>query len=193
MTQPSQPTPLPDWQGIIDRFYPAGTRLRDIFMTHSRSVADLALELAKVNNLPLDPDLIEAAAMLHDIGIFLTHAPSIACTGSEPYIRHGILGAALLREAGAGEMMARVAELHTGSGLTSAEITQQKLPLPARDYLPSSLLEKLICYADKFYSKSGDMKRKNFDRVRGALAAKNSSAAERFDSLAGIFGRPANT
>ena len=187
MTQPSQPTPLPDWQGIIDRFYPAGTRLRDIFMTHSRSVADLALELAKVNNLPLDP------AMLHDIGIFLTHAPSIACTGSEPYIRHGILGAALLREAGAGEMMARVAELHTGSGLTSAEITQQKLPLPARDYLPSSLLEKLICYADKFYSKSGDMKRKNFDRVRGALAAKSSSAAERFDSLAGIFGRPANT
>ena len=89
--------------------------------------------------------------------------------------------------------MARVAELHTGSGLTSAEITQQKLPLPARDYLPSSLLEKLICYADKFYSKSGDMKRKNFDRVRGALAAKSSSAAERFDSLAGIFGRPANT
>ena len=66
-------------------------------------------------------------------------------------------GAALLRETGAGEMMARVAELHTGSGLTSAEITQQKLPLPARDYLPSSLLEKLICYADKFYSKSGDM------------------------------------
>ncbi len=110
------------------------------------------------------------------------------------HIRHGILGAALLREAGAGEMMARVAEaLHTGSGLTSAEITQQKLPLPARDYLPSSLLEKLICYADKFYSKSGDMKRKNFDRVRGALAAKSSSAAERFDSLAGIFGRPANT
>ena len=106
--------------------------------------------------------------MLHDIGIFLTHAPSIACTGSEPYPPRNP-GAALLREAGAGEMMARVAELHTGSGLTSAEITQQKLPLPARDYLPSSLLEKLICYADKFYSKSGDMKRKNFDRCAAPL------------------------
>lgn len=193
MTQPSHPAPLPDWQGIIDRFYPAGTRLRDIFMAHSRSVAELALELARANDLPLDPARIEAAAMLHDIGIFLTHAPSIACTGSEPYIRHGILGAALLREAGAGEEMARVAELHTGSGLTAAEITAQKLPLPARDYLPESLLEQLICYADKFYSKSGDMKRKNFDRVRGALAAKSAAAAERFDILAGIFGRPAHT
>ncbi len=55
MTQPSQPTPLPDRQGIIDCFYPAGTRLRDIFMTHSRSVADPLLNSPKSTICPSTP------------------------------------------------------------------------------------------------------------------------------------------
>ena len=86
--------PVHAWQEIIDRYYPAGTRLRDILLSHSRSVAVLALEIATRHNLPLEPSVIESAAMLHDIGIFLTYAPSIECRGTEPYIRHGILGAA---------------------------------------------------------------------------------------------------
>lgn len=179
---------IPDFRAIIDRYYPAGTRLRDIFMAHSRSVTQLALDIAARNALPLDPDEVEAAAMLHDIGIFATDAPSIACTGEEPYIRHGIIGAALLRSLGVDERYARVAERHTGSGLTAAEIEQQNLPLPRRDLLPETQLERLICYADKFYSKSGDMKRKKADRVRASLAAKSAGAAARFDSLADEFG-----
>lgn len=179
---------IPDFRTIIDRYYPAGTRLRDIFMAHSRSVAQLALNIAARNALPLDHDEIEAAAMLHDIGIFATNAPSIACTGDEPYIRHGIKGAELLRSLGVDERYAKVAERHTGSGLTAEEIEQQNLPLPHRDFLPETLLERLICYADKFYSKSGDMKLKRIDRVRASLAAKSIAAAERFDRLADEFG-----
>ncbi len=180
-------TPLPDWQSIIDRFYPAGSPLRDIYMKHCRSVADLALDIAARCRLPLDPKEIEAAAMLHDIGIFLTNAPSIECHGSAPYIRHGILGAELLRWLEAGENMARVAELHTGSGLTAAEIVAQDLPLPVRDFLPETLLEKLICYADKFYSKSGSMTRKDPARIRASLASKSEAAALRFDRLSELF------
>lgn len=179
---------IPDFRTIIDRYYPAGTRLRDIFMAHSRSVAQLALDIAGRNALPLDPDEIEAAAMLHDIGIFATNAPSIACTGDQPYIRHGIIGAELMRSLGVDERFARVAERHTGSGLTTYEIEQQNLPLPHRDFLPETLLERLICYADKFYSKSGDMKLKRTDRVRASLAAKSTEAAKRFDRLADEFG-----
>lgn len=178
---------IPDWQNIIDRYYPAGSPLRDIYMKHCRSVADLALEIAARCRLPLDPNEIEAAAMLHDIGIFMTDAPSIECHGREPYIRHGILGAELLRSIDAGEMYARVAELHTGSGLTAREICEQDLPLPRKDYLPETLLEKLICYADKFYSKSGSMKKKDPERVRASLAAKSQAAAQRFDSLRNLF------
>ena len=50
--------------------------------------------------------------------------------------------------------IARVCERHTGTGLTSATIKALQLPLPPADYCPETIEEQLICYADKFYSKS---------------------------------------
>ena len=167
-----------DYQKIIDKYYPVGTLRRDIFMKHSRQVADLALELARRNNLDLDPEKIEAAAMLHDIGIFMTDAPTIGCEGKERYISHGPLGAALLRSEGVDEDIARVAERHTGTGIS------------AQDYIPRTLLEKLVCYADKFYSKSGAMERKSFQRARASVARYGGDSLERFDAMASMFGRP---
>ena len=32
-----------DYNKIIDKYYPEGSRLRDIYLRHCRSVADLAL------------------------------------------------------------------------------------------------------------------------------------------------------
>lgn len=172
---------------IIDKYYPAGTPLRDIYMRHCESVAALALEIVDLKHLPLPYDLVVSAAMLHDIGIFLTYAPSIHCTGTQPYICHGVLGAELLRQSGVEEPLARVAELHTGAGLSAAEIVAQNLPLPHRDFIPESLLERLICYADKFYSKSGDMKRKSVDKVRGQMARFGTDSLMRFDALHSEF------
>lgn len=176
------------YNGLIDKYYPAGTPLRDIYLRHCRSVADLALDIAKKKRLNLDPELIEAAVMTHDIGIFRCNAPSIECHGDEPYIRHGIIGAELLRREGAPEEWARVAERHTGSGLTAEEITAQHLPLPAADFLPETELERLICYADKFFSKSGDMKMKSLDRVRASMARFGQASLDRFDALQREFG-----
>ena len=98
-----------DYQKIIDKYYPAGSPLRDIYMRHCRQVADLALEIARRKNLEIAPVDIEAAAMLHDIGVFLTDADGIHCHGAEPYIMHGILGAQLLRREGVPEHIAAVA------------------------------------------------------------------------------------
>ncbi len=96
----------------------------------------------------------------------------------------------MLRAAGVPEEIARVAETHTGSGLTPEDITLQSLPLPAgRDYMPRTQLERLICYADKFYSKSGTMQRKPFDVVRRSMAAHGDAALARFDQFASEFGR----
>ena len=64
-----------------------------------------------------------------------------------------------------------------------------RLPLPHEDFLPLTREERLICYADKFYSKSGDMKRKPFDRVRASIARFGSASLERFDAMAAIFGK----
>lgn len=178
-----------DYQRIIDKYYPAGSPLRDIYMRHCRSVANLALDIARRNGLDLSPADIEAAAMLHDIGIVRTDAPGIHCHGSEPYLAHGRIGADLLRAEGAPEEYARVAERHTGAGLTPEDVARMSPMLPPdRSYMPQTLLERLVCYADKFYSKSGDMKIKPLERVRASLAKFGEGASERFERLHQEFG-----
>ena len=173
-----------DWNSVIDHYYPSGRRVRDILLNHSRKVADYALEIAHSHSLPLSDEEIETAAMLHDIGIIATDAPDIDCRGTEPYLAHGIVGAEMLRKLGVEEKYAFVAERHTGSGLTNEEIDAEGLPLPKdRSYMPQTLLEKLICYADCFYSKGGDMNRKPIERVRRSMARFGEGVARRFEEL----------
>lgn len=173
---------------VYDKYYPQGSPARDILERHSRSVAGLAVEINRLRSLGLDESLVEEAAMLHDIGIFMTDASGICCYGSEPYIRHGILGADLLRREGFAEELARVAERHTGAGIDSDDIDHLGLPLPSdRVLMPETLLEKLVCYADKFYSKSGDMERKSLERVRASMRRHSPSTLERFELLHSFF------
>ena len=178
----------PDWHTIIDKHYPAGRRVRGILLSHSRSVADEALAIARRLNLPLTDEEIECAAMLHDIGIIATDAPGIDCHGDKPYLCHGAVGADMLRADGVDEKYARVAERHTGSGLTADEIAAAGLPLPGgRAYMPETLLEKLICYADCFFSKGGDGSRKSLERVEASMAKFGSGVLRRFLELRGMF------
>ena len=63
---------------IINKYYPEENELRHILLTHSRSVADKSLWIADRHpELSLDRDFLYEAAMLHDIGIFLTDADGI--------------------------------------------------------------------------------------------------------------------
>lgn len=177
-----------DYRKFIDSIYPAGRKVSGILLVHSRAVADEALSIARRLNLELDEADIEAAAMLHDVGIIRTNAPGIGCYGSAPYLCHGPLGADMLRRAGAPEKYALVAERHTGAGLTQKEIDARKLPMPAgRSYMPESLLEKLVCYADCFYSKSGTMQRKPFERVEASMAKFGDDVLLRFRELHRLF------
>lgn len=177
------------YQELYDKYYPENSRVSDILQRHSESVAELAVSINDALELGLDDKQVYEAAMLHDIGIFLTDAPGIDCHGTEPYLRHGILGADLLRKEGFPEWVARVAERHTGAGITHKDIEDMNLPLPLdRVLMPETLLERLICYADKFYSKSGDMKRKSLERVRASMARHSQSTAERFEKLHDVFG-----
>lgn len=181
-------TLMTDYMTIIDKYYPEGSSLRDIYLRHCRQVADKALSIARQlrsgdPTIPSD-EQIETAAMLHDIGIFLCDAPSIECRGTEHYIRHGMLGADLLRREGVDEIYTRVAERHTGSGLTREEIIADDLPLPLdRCFTPETTLEQLICYADKFYSKSGDMAEKSLPKVMVSMARFGPESFGRFNAL----------
>lgn len=145
---------------LIDKYYHDQEALRHILVTHSKSVAEMAVAVArKHTELGADEEFLYEAAMLHDIGIFMTDAPGIQCFGTEPYIKHGLLGGELLRREGL-PRHARVAERHTGTGLTRETIERQQLPLPPGDYTPKTIEEQIICYADKFFSKS------HLERVR---------------------------
>ena len=177
---------------IIEHFYPTDTPFRRLLIKHSEQVRDKALQIldgAKELPQPLDRNVVFVGAMLHDIGIGECHAPSILCNGSKPYIAHGIIGAEMLRGLDASlEPYARICERHTGAGLSAEDIRRQNLPLPERDFLPETLEEKLICLADKFFSKSGDMKEKPFTAVRQSMMKFGDDTIRRFDELCRLFG-----
>lgn len=171
---------------IINKYYTPGRQL-DILLTHSRSVADKALQIAGNHpELHLDEAFIEEAAMLHDIGIFLTNAHGIDCIGTEPYICHGYLGADLLREEGF-PRHAFVCERHTGAGISAMDIERSELPLPQRDMLPVTLEEQVICFADKFFSKTHPDREKSVEAARKTIAKFGAEGLKRFDNWCELF------
>jgi uncharacterized protein len=176
-----------DYQSIIDEYYPSENELRRILMVHSRQVADRCLLIAsKHPELRLDKEFLEEAAMLHDIGIYRTNAPGIQCFGTEPYIRHGLIGGQILREKG-WERHARVCERHTGTGLTAWDIEQQQLPLPHEDFMPEVLEEQVVCYADKFYSKTRPGSERSVVEAMRALEKFGWDGIRRFQKWVDMF------
>lgn len=178
-----------DYTDLLDRYYPLDRPIRDILIRHSRSVYEKALEIKRKLGLALPEDDIVTAGMLHDIGVIKTNAPGIDCYGSSPYLMHGLEGARMILEAGIDPIFADVAKKHTGAGITNDDIVKYSLPLPPGEYMPESLLERLICYADKFFSKSGDMKEKSLERVRQSMLKHSPETAERFELLHKEFSR----
>lgn len=180
------------WEEVFHHFYPQETPLRALLLRHSEQVRDKALALLAAPQCPpfaIGRDTVVNGAMLHDIGISQCHAPSILCTGNRSYIEHGVIGGAMLRSYDTAlEPYARICERHTGAGLTAEDIIAGGLPLPRRDFLPESDAEKLICLADKFFSKSGDMQEKPIERVIDGIRRFGVPALQRFTALCRMFG-----
>ena len=178
---------MTDWKKIIDKYYSGDGDLRTILIIHSQSVARKALQIVSLHpELNLDREFIEEAAMLHDIGIIKTDAPGIKCFGTEPYICHGILGAEMLRQEGL-PRHARVCERHTGAGLSFNEIVSQNLPLPHQDFLPETLEEQVICYADKFFSKTHLDREKSIEKAEKSIAKFGEEGLARFKQWEKMF------
>ncbi len=176
-----------DYQSIIDKYYPEDNALRRLFLRHSRDVADRALAICDRHpELSLDRRFVEEGAMLHDLGIFKTDAPGIHCCGTDPYILHGYDGGLLLRAEGL-PRHARVCERHTGAGITLRQIEEQHLPLPHQDFLPETLEEQVICYADKFYSKSHPERVKTIEEAERSVAKHGADGLERFREWERMF------
>ena len=174
---------------IIKKYYRPGSKAYQILVSHSALVARKALAIAKrVPELNPDVVFIKEAAMLHDIGIFLTHAPLIDCHGSQPYLSHGVLGSALLKKEGF-MRHALVCERHTGVGITKKEIILKKLPLPRHDLVPQTVEEQIIAFADKFYSKDahGKVREESTAEIKKELLQFGKEKVKKFEMWCLLF------
>jgi uncharacterized protein len=77
-----------------------------------------------------------------------------------------------------------------GVGITSDDIARNRLPLPGRDMVPVTLEEKIICYADKFFSKKPESlhREKPIEEVRSQLTRYGREQLTRFERMYKMFG-----
>ena len=106
---------------------------------HCKAVRDIAVRIGKKANA--DVELIEVSSLLHDIGRSKTHG-----------IKHAIEGANIAKKLGLSEDIIKIIERHIGAGLAADEA--KKLGLPAKDYIPKTLEEKIVCHADSLIDNS---------------------------------------
>lgn len=174
---------------IIHQYYRSESALAKKLIAHSRAVRDKALAIARrLADANPDLTLIAEAAMLHDIGIINTSAARIGCNGDLPYICHGVEGRKMLEHHGL-TLHAMVCERHVGVGITIRDIQTHRLPLPMRDMVPVTLEERIICYADKFFSKTNGIREKSIDAVIAQLMLYGPDKVQRFAQWRQSFGQ----
>ena len=106
---------------------------------HCMAVAEIAVKIAlkcRERGVPVDLELIRIGALLHDLGRSKTHS-----------VHHPIVGAKIAEELGLPEAIIRIIKRHIGGGLTAEEAAE--LGWPVENYLPETLEEKIVTYADK--------------------------------------------
>ena len=82
---------------------------------------------------------------------------------------------------------ALVCERHTGAGISLQQIVQQQLPVPHRDMIPVSMEEQVICFADKFYSKSRLEKEKSVEGAFKSISKYGEEGVLRFKEWCELF------
>jgi uncharacterized protein len=178
-----------DADAVLREYYPRGSATYEVLKRHGEQVAARALAIADRPGFDmLDKRFLLEAALLHDIGIFMTDTPILGCQGRHPYICHGVLGRELLEKHGL-LRHALVCERHVGVGLSARDIEEQQLPLPVRDMQPRTMEEEIICYADKFFSKNGSNgeKARTVDEVVALLGRYGPAPIRRFQAWARRF------
>jgi uncharacterized protein len=175
---------------IIEKYYPPGSICYNIYIAHSQVVTELALRIARMYpQLHADEEIIEFGGMLHDVGILYTYSPEIGCFGNLPYIAHGYKGRELLENEGL-PMIALICERHIGVGISLRDIESNNLPLPKREMTPKSIEEIIICYADKFYSKSNKylLLPKPLHKVKKSIYKYGEDKWKVFEGMMEMFG-----
>lgn len=114
-------------------------RASEPLIRHSTLVSRVAMTIAlalKERGHKIDVEMVKMGGLLHDLGRTKTHS-----------VHHGHVGGGMLRKMGIDEKIARMTERHIGGGLSEEEA--EPLNFPPGHYLPETLEEKVVCFADK--------------------------------------------
>lgn len=128
---------LPSPQMALKLLFQTGCSRRVV--AHCKAVAALAVQIAVAcenKGLSVDTKLVEIGALLHDIGRSKTHG-----------VDHVVIGAEISRSLNMPEAVVSIIERHAGGGIAPDEA--ERLDWPAKCYIPNSLEEKIVTYADK--------------------------------------------
>ncbi len=111
-------------------------------LEHARIVHDVSCRLSDLfrEDRNVDMETVKLGAILHDVGRFR----------AERVVEHGIKSGEILREQGFPEGAARIGETHVGVGITLEQAAS--LGLPEGNYMPETLEERIVCYADNLLS-----------------------------------------
>lgn len=133
---------------------------------HCKAVATLAVEMAencKKRGRKVNVQLVERGALLHDIGRSKTHT-----------IDHVIEGAKVAAYLGLPRSIVAIIERHAGGGITRDEA--RRLGWPVKDYLPRTLEEKIVAYADKLIEGSGRVEiQRTIEKLSRELGRRHSA------------------
>jgi len=113
-------------------------------VAHCKAVSNRALSIARGINVVVDHDLVRRGGLFHDIGRSKTHG-----------IGHAVAGVAIGRNLGFPNELVNIIERHIGAGITAREAV--RLGLPEKDYLPRTMEEKIVSYADNLVSGTREM------------------------------------
>lgn len=124
-------------------------KLSEDVRKHCIKVAEVALKIAdgvEKNGTSIDKNAVLIGALLHDIGRAVTQDPFL----------HFIKSAEILRKEGFDEKIVRIAERHFSAGLDKEDA--KKLGLLPKNYMPETLEEKIVSFADNlvFGDKQGN-------------------------------------
>lgn len=181
---------LPDIMEIeqLHRKYAPNDKLYDLVYRHCQVVAEIALWCADNIDDEVDKPLLNAAALLHDIGTYVFYDDEGNNLNDRLYPQHAMLGAKLIEDEGLPKQISDVVLTHVLLGLTKQEIIDKPWPLPARDYEPKTIEGQLLCYADRFHSKHPTFN--SYDTFLKQLRSGLPLQAEKFEKWSKRFGLP---
>ncbi len=114
----------------------------EIILSHVLAVEKLSLFIAEQIKDDIDLEIISRGALLHDI------ARALYKLGDINSINHGVKGYEILLKEGIDEKIAMIARNHVGVGITEEDIKKQKLPMKLDNYVPITIEEIIVSYAD---------------------------------------------